>query len=59
MHVKSILQQDQHFITYSDSPCCSLSTGQCTGGGHHGNGVGSPCNQSSDGGSSGNSPSTH
>ena len=46
------------YCTYSDSQCCSLSAGQCAGGGYHGNGVGGPCNQSSDGGSSGISLST-
>ena len=44
--------------TYSNSQCCSLSAGQCAGGGYHGDGVGGPCNQSSDGGSSGSSLST-
>ena len=43
------------YCTYSDSQCCSVSAGQCAGGGYHGNGVGGPCNQSNDGGSSGSS----
>ena len=46
------------YYTYSDSLSCSLSAVQCAGGGYHVNGVGGPCNQSSDGGSSGSSLGT-
>ena len=44
------------YCTYSAA--VSVLHGQCTGGGYYGNGVGCPCNQSSDGGSSGSSLST-
>ena len=41
------------YCTYSDTLCCSLSAGKCAGSSYHGNGVGAPCNQSSDSGSRG------
>ena len=44
--------------TYSDGLWASHSTGQCVGGGHYGNGVGGPFNQSTDGGKGGTGPST-
>ena len=45
--------------TYSDGLWASHSTGQRVGGGHYGNGVGGPFNQSTDGGRGVTGHSTH
>ena len=59
VHLMSNSSQNNCSIdTHYNGLCFSLIARECSGGGYHGDRVGDPCSQSSDGGSSGSRLST-